>query len=223
MFLAVYGGDAKKHLSGEVLARCTVDRAEEPPRWGAARKRWIDGLAAEAGGKLSADAATLLGEWYEDPEEMRQEIVKLVLAARGRVVSSELVRALCADEGHGLLLALLDGVCRGKRGEVLRALGALRSAEELLPVGTALYNRLRIALHATLFSGGDLEKLYAAQGVRDYAKRVALEAVRLYPPRAIQDAVVRLMALLCAEKWGRGTGWNGLDLVVLELLEAGKR
>ncbi len=222
VFLAVYDGDARKFLPPEVLARCTVDRAEDPPRWGAARKRWIDSLAAEKGARLSLEASTLLGEWYEDPEEMRQEIGKLALASRGKEVGGALVRSLCVDEGHGLVLALLDGVCRGKRSDVLKAMDALRRSEELLPVATALYNRLRITLLATCFSGADLEKLYAAQGVRDYARRLATEAGRAYPPQALQGAVAELIALLCAEKWGRGTGWSGLDVVLLRLLDAGK-
>ena len=222
VFLAVCDGDARKAISSEVLTRCTVERAEEPPRWGTPRTRRIDGLAAEAGVRLSAEAATLLGEWYEDPEEMRQEIGKLAFAARGEVVGGDLVRSLCADEGHGLVLSLLDGVCRGNRSEVLQALQTLRNAEELLPVAPALYNRLRIALLATCFSGADLEKLYAAQGVRDYARRLSTEALRHYAPRAVQTATVELIALLCAEKWGRGTGWSGMDLVLLRLLDGKK-
>ena len=222
VFLAVYDGDGRKFLSSEALARCTVDRVEAPPRWGAARKRWIEALAAEEGARLSAEAGALLGEWYEDPEELRQEIAKLARASRGNEVGGALVRSLCVDEGHGLVLSLLDGVCRKNRSEVMKTLGLLRRSEELLPVGTALYNRLHIAFLATCFTGADLEKIYAAQGVRDYARRLAAEAGRHYPPRAIQRAVAELIALLCAEKWGKGAGWVGMDMVLLRLLDAGR-
>jgi DNA polymerase-3 subunit delta len=218
----VFDGDYRKNLGKELLGKAVVVKAPAVPPWGARRVAWVRKAARDEGVDLDGAAAALLAEWIDDAEEIRAQLPKLALAARGGPVDVGLVEALCLDEGGKSLLRLLDGLCRGREVDVLAALRILQEEPSILPVVTALHNRLRLALYQALLPPGEARRILAALKARDYATRVAGEAARRYGPEALKKAVAGLIALNAAEKLGRGRGWNGLTLLLLELLGAGR-
>ena len=218
----VFDGDYRKNLGKELLGKAVVVKASAVPPWGPRRVAWVRGAARDEGVDLDGAAAALLAEWIDDAEEIRAQLPKLALAARGAPVHAGLVEALCLDEGGKSLLRLLDGLCRGREVDVLAALRVLQEEPSILPVVTALHNRLRLALYQALLPPGEARRILAALKARDYATRVAGEAARRYGPEALKKAVVGLIALNAGEKLGRGRGWNGLTLLLLELLGAGR-
>ncbi|MCF7936637.1 MAG: hypothetical protein K9L28_09890 [Synergistales bacterium] len=219
VIIALYADAPSKYLAKEVRDAAEILRPESPPKWGKARLRWIEEQGRSAGVRLQAGATALLSEWFDDPEEMRSELAKLALLAADRPVTEEDVRLACVDEGEGALLQLLDGVCRARRGEVLHALSRVERHEDILRVTGALYNRLRIALFMQLFPGGAGEAMQKVLKTRKYQHRLAGEACRHYRCAELQQVVVGLAGLSCGEKWGQGTGWKGLELLVLELVD----
>lgn len=219
----VFDGDFRKNLGKALLDKVQVMRGEAVPLWGGRRVDWVREAACKEGIDLDRAAASLLAEWIDDPEEIRAQLPKLSLASRGRKVDTGVVEALCLDEGGRNLLRLLDGVCRGRDNDVLTALAGLRRGPSILPVVTALHNRLRLSLYQALLSPGEAKTILAALKARDYASRTAAEAARRYGPEPLKVAVAGLIALNGAEKRGLSKGWNGLTLLLLELLAASKR
>jgi len=215
ILVAVYGGDCKKYFPKGLFSRLSLREAVEPPRWGEARRRWIENLASEEKVHLGREAGALLGEWFEDPEELRSEIRKLGIASGGAQVSGALVRALSVDEGRKALLDFLDGFCRKDRRVVLDALETLRRRDEVLAAATAFYNRVRGAMYLSLMKGPLREEVVRALGLRPYQRKLAEEAASRYTPETLKHVVAETAALSCREKWGRGAGWNELELIVL--------
>ena len=74
------------------------------------RIKHIMDMAAEKGMTMTQEAAILLDEWIEDPEEMATEIEKLLLA-ESKTVTLDLVKELSKDEGSRALFRLLDDLC----------------------------------------------------------------------------------------------------------------
>lgn len=223
VLIAVYEGDCKKYFPKGVLSRLSLREATEPPRWGEARRRWIDGIASEENVRLEREAGALLGEWFEDQEELRSEIRKLGIASGGASVESSLVRALSADEGRKALLDFLDGFCRNDRRAVLGALEVLRRRDEVLATATAFYNRIRGAMYLALPEGKvDRESVAKALGMRPYQRRLAEEAVSRYAPETLKCVVAETAAFTCREKWGKSAAWNDLELIVLGAMSDGR-
>ena len=213
VIVATFGGEARKVFSKEVLAlkkvRFLKAEASVPP-W--KRKDWLLKLAQEKGWRLAPDAALLLGESIE--------LAKLALYADGREIALADVRALSFDEGGRALLTFLDGVCAGNAQDVARALSRL-SRDPLLPVLTALCNRLRPALYIASFPGNEAQAAAAAGANREYAMRMARGALRLFGAKAVKDFMLRAVRLSFAEKTSAAQGWPGFELIVWDLL-AGK-
>lgn len=221
VIVATFGGEARKVFSKEVLAlkkvRFLKAEASVPP-W--KRKDWLLKLAQEKGWRLAPDAALLLGESIESTEELRSELAKLALYADGREIALADIRALSFDEGGRALLTFLDGVCAGNAQDVARALSRL-SRDPLLPVLTALCNRLRPALYIASFPGNEAQAAAAAGANREYAMRMARGALRLFGAEAVKDFMLRAVRLSFAEKTSAAQGWPGFELIVWDLL-AGK-
>lgn len=221
VIVATFGGEARKVFSKEVLAlkkvRFLKAEASVPP-W--KRKDWLLKLAQEKGWRLAPDAALLLGESIESTEELRSELAKLALYADGREIALADVRALSFDEGGRALLTFLDGVCAGNAQDVARALSRL-SRDPLLPVLTALCNRLRPALYIASFPENEAQAAAAAGANREYAMRMARGALRLFGAKAVKDFMLRAVRLSFAEKTSAAQGWPGFELIVWDLL-AGK-
>ena len=218
VIVATFGGEAKKVFSKEVLAlkkvRFLKAEASVPP-W--KRKDWLLKLAQEKGWRLAPDAALLLGESIESTEELRSELAKLALYADGREIALTDVRALSFDEGGRALLTFLDGVCAGNAPDVARALSRL-SRDPLLPVLTALCNRLRPALYIASFPGNEAQAAAAAGANREYAMRMARGALRLFRAEAVKDFMLRAVRLSFAEKTSVAQGWPGFELIVWDLI-----
>ena len=219
----VYEGDLRRTPGKDLVERAWVVRGESVPPWGSRRVAWVREAAREARVDLDGAAASLLAEWIDDAEEIRAQLPKLALAAEGGRVGTPIVEALCIDEGGKSLLLLLDGICRGRASDVLRGLTVLSREPSVLPVVTALHNRLRLALYQALLPPQEAGVVLSALKAKDYASRVAAEAARLYGAEALKRTVAGLIALNAAEKMGRGRGWNGLCLLLLELLASPRR
>ena len=222
VLLLVCEGDLRRTPGKALVARASVVRGEPVSPWGGKRVAWAHRAAQEAGVDLDGGAASLLTEWIDDVEEIRAQLPKLALAAGEGPIDRETVEALCIDEGGKNLLRLLDGICRGRVVDVLAGLTGLSREPSILPVVTALHNRLRLALYQALLPPPEARAILGALKARDYASRVAAEAARLYGADPLKDAVAGLIALNVAEKMGRGRGWNGLALLLLELLASSR-
>ena len=219
--LATFGGDTKKIFSKGVLAlkKIAFLRAEASvPPW--KRREWLLGLAREKGYKLSGDAAALLGESIESTEELRGELAKLALYADGREIALKDVRVLSFDEGGRALLTFLDGVCAANARDVARSLRCL-SREPLLPVLTALCNRLRPALCIASFPRSEARAAAAVGANREYALKMARLALRSFGPAAIKKFMMGAVRLSYMEKTSASEGWPGFEMIVWSLL-AGK-
>jgi DNA polymerase-3 subunit delta len=215
--VAVFGGEAKKFFGSGLDVAFIRPEAAVPP-W--KRKDWLLGLARGKGMKMEPAAAALLAESMESQEELRAELDKLALAADGKPIAAELVKRLSFDEGGNALLRFLDGVCEARPRDVLSALEHLRSDPSPLPLLTALYNRLRPALHIACFtSPRAAEKALAAIGAtREYALRKARSALEHYGGEGVKLFALSLIRLSFLEKTSAGEGWPGFEAALWKLM-----
>lgn len=221
VILLVYAGDPGKLLSPEARKKIALLKGEKIPFWADARKKWLISFASSKKILLEEDAASLLVDMVEDPEELRGEVEKLGNYADGRPVDGEMVRALSFDEGRNSVLRFLDAFCTGHPSEVFSALEHLRKEPSVLPLLTALYNRLRPALYLAVFGpkrGAWVQKTFE---VRDYALRMSREASSLYSADAIRDFALGLLALSWTEKTGGAEGWWGFETLLLQCMASG--
>lgn len=221
IILLVYDAEPVKLIPKEALKKCVVVRPEEFPRWPRERQAWVAALAQKMGLTMDRAAIALIVELLDDPEEIRAQLVSLSLLKNNSPIKKADVEELCLDDGSSSLLKLLDALCNG---DALGALGSLRAISargELFPLIAALHNRMRLALYAARYQS-DGARFARALGARDYAWRQAGAAARRYGARALVDFVVGLIKINIEEKSGRGAGWFGLELLVLELLASRK-
>jgi DNA polymerase III delta subunit len=221
---AVFSGDTKKIFAKESLGKIAFIRPDPSVSpWG--RRDWLLGLARSRKVKLDAAAAALLAESLESQEELRSELEKLALYANGGTITVETVRNLSFDEGGNALLRFLDGVCQGRRGDVLTALKHLQSGEPSpLPLLTALYNRLRPALHIACASPKTEAKVLAAIGAtREYALRMARSALDRFGREGVKRFMLSLIRLSYLEKTSAGEGWIGFETALWRLMGSEKR
>ena len=225
VIVATFSGDTKKTFSKGTLAlkRIAFVKGEAVvPPW--KRRDWLLGLARAGGLKLAPDAAALLGESIESQEELRGELVKLGLYAETRQITVEDVRLLSFDEGGRAQLAFLDGVCQSRPRDVERALRHLRE-EPLLPVLTALCNRLRPALYLASFPRSQ-DAAIRAIGMgsgKDYALRMARSALSAFGPEAVKTFMLGAARLSFLEKTSTAEGWPGFELLLWNLMGAAGR
>ena len=168
------------------------------------------------GVSIASDAAALLAESIDEQEELRGELVKLAEYSRPRQISLELVRQLSFDEGGSAMLKFLDGFSLGKAEDVISSLKHLKRDPSPLPMVAALSNRLRPALYITVFK--DEQAALAALGVRDYAARMAKQALKIYGKDAIQKFMLELVRISFMEKTNNAEGWIGFESVLLMIL-----
>lgn len=221
VILLVYAGDPGKLLSPEARKKILLHKGEKIPFWADARKKWLRSFASSKNILLDEEGASLLVDMIEDPEELRGEVEKLGMYARGRPVDGEMVRALSFDEGRNSVLRFLDAFCTGRPQEVFSALEHLRKEPSVLPLLTALYNRLRPALYLSIFGakrGGWVQKTFE---VRDYALRMSREASDHYSAGAIEALALGLLALSWTEKTGGAEGWWGFETLLLQCMASG--
>ena len=210
VLVAVFASDSKKVFAKEILKKITFIKADASvPPW--SRKEWLMSLAREKSYKLEAAAAALLAESVESQEELRGELEKLALHAAGKPITVETVRQLSFDEGGNALLRFLDGVCQGRVDDVLNALRHLKSDPSPLPLLTALYNRLRPALYIACFSPEMEPKVLAATGAREYALRMARNAISRFGKNGVKHFMLDLIRLSYLEKTSFAEGWFGFE------------
>ena len=208
-----------KSLAG----RCSRSKAEEPSPWSRERDDIVRLASRESGVTMSRDGLVLLKELFDDAGELAGEAEKLAVfcKANGRgEISKEDVEALCLSDGNKSMLKLLDGICCGRTAECLASLEALSRNAELLPVLSALHNRMRVSLYAAEFPK---EKVMFAKafGVRDYALRHAEKAASLYGSKKLLRFVMGLININANEKSGMGASWRDLNILVVDLMSGG--
>jgi len=209
------GSTAAKNFSASALKKIEFAEKEEAvPPW--KRRDWIMRLSKDMGVSISHDAAALLAESIDEQEELRGELTKLANYSKPNQISLELVRQLSFDEGGSVMLKFLDGFSLGKADDVISSLRYQKHDASPLPIITALSNRLRAALYITLFE--DEQKALAALGVRDYAARMAKQALKIYGKSEIQKFMLELTRLSFMEKTNYGEGWVGFEAALLLLL-----
>ena len=222
VLVAVFGGDSKKIFAKEILKKITFIKGDASvPPWG--RQEWLMGLAREKSYKLNAPAAALLAEFVESQEELRGELEKLALYAAGKPITVETVRQLSFDEGGNALLRFLDGVCQNRTGDVLNALRHLQSDPSPLPLLTALYNRLRPALYIACFSPETEGKVLSAAGVREYALRMAKNALSRFGKKGVKRFMLDLIRLSYLEKTSFAEGWLGFETALWRFMGSSER
>ncbi|MCL1941008.1 MAG: hypothetical protein FWG09_03625 [Synergistaceae bacterium] len=189
-------------------------KEESVPPW--KRKDWVIRLSKELGVTIDYEAAALLAESIDEQEELRGELAKLADHARPNRITLELVRQLSFDEGGSAMLKFLDGFSLGKAGDVISSLRRLKHDASPLPMITALSNRLRSALYITLFKNE--QEALASLGVRDYAARMAKQALKIYGKTAVQKFMLELARLSFMEKTNHAEGWPGFEAALLMML-----
>ena len=157
------------------------------------RQAWLISLAKEQGFRISYDAANLLAESIDSQEELRGEILKLGIYADGR----------------------------NKPNDVAKALTHLRD-EFMLPVLTAVTNRLRPALIISLFQGKYTDSALKAAGFdpakKNYAINKAKSALKFYGAERIKIFMAEAVRLSYLEKTSRAEGWQGFESAIWSLM-----
>lgn len=221
VLVLVYESDVKsqpsKFIPKEVLARCRTVKAAEFPRWPRERQMWVAALAKELGVNVAPEGIAMIVELLEDPEEIRAQLKSLGLLKKISVVTAADVEELCLDDGGRNLLRLLDGLCTGEITGVLKSLGAMSKAEDLIPALVPLHNRMRLAWYAGL--GRDAAAFAEALGAKDYAWRMAAQADRRYGHAAMTEFISDLIRINIEERSGAGAGWRGLEAAVIKLMD----
>ncbi|MDR1741557.1 MAG: hypothetical protein LBR38_06910 [Synergistaceae bacterium] len=214
VLVTVFTGDAKKTFPKELDKAVTFIRADQSvPPW--KRKDWIIGLARERGASIEPAAAALLAETIESQEELRSEIDKLIACSDDKAITAALVRALSFDEGGGVMLRFLDGVCMARGADVVSAMRRLSSDPSPLLALTSLYNRLRPALYASAFKDQASEQLPRAGA---YAERMAKSALANYGAEHVKEFMLRLIGLSYTEKTSASGGWPAFEAAVWKLM-----
>lgn len=219
ILILIYGTDTKNLKSITNLITLIKPEPQIPP-W--KRKNWLITFAKENKFTISGDAAQLLADSIEAQEELRTEIIKLGNYADGREITIEDVNALSFDEGGRAQMIFLDGLCNNKPRDVAHALKYLRTSP-LLPVLTAITNRLRPALIISIFPGRYSDDALKAAGVDttkkyNYALNHSRTALKYFGADKIKRFMLEAARLSFLEKTSRAEGWPGFELLIWELM-----
>lgn len=178
---------------------------------------WTTDLAKDMKIKIDRDAVALIIELTEDPEEIRRQLSSLSMLKKGGTVKASDVENMCLDDGTRNLLKLLDGLCSGDHIKTLKSLNAISKNGDLIPLVSAIHNRMRLAWYASMHpSKGSL--FAESLGAKNYAWKMAGNAARKYSAGSISKFVLGLIKINIDEKSGTGSGWIGLETLVIELM-----
>ena len=217
VLLMVYDSDPAKVFPPQTLKKCEIIKARPFPRWPRERMMWTMDLAKEMKIKIDRDAAALIIELTEDPEEIRRQLSSLSLLKKGCTVNTSDVENMCLDDGTRNLLRLLDGLCSGDHITTLKSLNAISKNGDLIPLVSAIHNRMRLAWYAAMHPRKG--SLFAdSLGAKNYAWNMAGNAARKYSAGSISRFVLGLIKINIDEKSGTGSGWTGLETLVIELM-----
>lgn len=204
----------------ELLTKCSISRAAQPSPWSRERDDIIKNAAERHGVSISRDAVLLIKEFFDDLGEAESEAEKLALASLAqetKQIGLGDVEALCLSDDSRVMLKLLDGICNGRALESIRSIEGLRRNSELLPVLSALHNRVRLALYTASYPK-ERSAFSRALGARDYAQRQADNAAQLYGKEKLCAFVTGLVRINSNEKTGQGASWRDLDLLIIDLM-----
>ena len=217
VILLIYESDPAKIFPPHTLEKCTVLKAAPFPRWPRERMMWTTDLAGKMGINIDREAVSLIIELTEDPEEIRRQLLSLSMLKKGRSVNLSDVESMCLDDGTGNLLKLLDGLCSGDHVKTVRSLNAVSKNGDLIPLVSAIHNRMRLAWYASMHPGKGA--LFAQSlGAKNYAWTMAGNAARKYGAGPIGRFILGLIKINIDEKSGTGSGWAGLETLVIELM-----
>ena len=221
VLLLVYESAPTKLFSPETRRKVGFLRAGTTSLAPWERKGWIMTLAKGMNVRLSDDGAAFLAEMLDDPGELRSEVDKLGRYAAGEVVTGDMVKNLSFDEGKSRMLSFLDAFCTGRAEEIFSCLEHLKKDDSILPLITALYNRIRPALYLGLFPdrGGDWVRLVLQ--IKEYPLKMSREALRRYPAQALADLAAGLISLSWKEKTSSAEGWFGFEALLARCMESG--
>jgi len=220
IILLLYEGDAGKYIPREVVKLATIKKPDKVPHWTSGRIEWIKGLTKKTGVKWEDKAISLLEEWIEDPEEIKSEIDKLATLANEGFVTEYLVKDLCVDEGGKAFLNLLDGLCEGKTGLVMRSLARIKKESDVLPVVSGLHRRMRLAMYLVDYQGEKKEEVLSTFGAKPYQAQKALLASRIYNAKALRCFVSEMIKASCMNKSLSAGAWEVVEMAILALLNS---
>ena len=218
VLLLVFEKIGKGVFPKEIADRVRIISEDAPPFWFDAKVSWLRSKARGSDIRLDEDAAHLLVEFMEDPEELLAEVNKIGSYSGDRKITAELVRKFSFDEGKSDMLRFVDAFCRAEWKDVLASFPAIRREDSFLPALTALHNRVRLALYMMLFQQSPEKNLSAALGAKPYQSKMAAECVKHYSKADLLFLSHSLIATSYGEKTGRGTGVAGFESAVLRVL-----
>lgn len=221
VILLVLKSDTPAVVPKSLIDRCTRTKATAaPPPWARERDEAILAAAKAEGVSVKREAVAQLKELFEDMGELESEARKLAAycssAGRKEITSAE-VEVFCLSDGSRNLIKLLDGLCAGNAVQTLVSLEALSRDGELLPLLSAIHNRMRLALYAAIY-GKESAMFVKAIGGSDYAARLGAQAAKLYGKEKLLAFVTSLLRMNANEKSGRGAGWYDLTSLVVDLM-----
>lgn len=222
-FILVYSRDHKKFFPKEMHPLIRGLTVEKVPRWLNRRFEWLKGQAGKRNILIEKEALLFLADTIEDQDEMISELDKLSSFAKDKTVSLELVKDLVLDEGRNAMLDVIDGICLGKTEEVIKALEVLKRSSELIPVLSAIYNRIRIAVIIHSLGNQGKEKIKQSLKFRDYQFRMGMELLKRYRAEDILVFAAEIITLDYREKTNDARGWPGLERCILKFLAPLKR
>lgn len=218
VIILVFSTDTKTLKAVAKSITIIKPEAQVPP-W--KRKDWLNSLAKDQGFRISQDAANLLAENIESQEELRSEILKLGIYADGREITLKDVQNLSFDEGGRAMMMFLDGICANNPADVARAVNHLRE-EPVLPILTAITNRLRPALIMSFFKGNYTDEALKAADFdpvkKKYAINKAKSALKIYGAERIKIFMAESARLSFLEKTSTAEGWQGFEAAILALM-----
>lgn len=220
VIVLVYDSDPSKLIPKSAMEKCTVLKPEEFPRWPRERQAWVRTLANKMNVNIDTGGAALIVELLDDPEEIRSQLLSLSLLKPKSVITASDVKSMCLDDGSKNLLRLLDGLCAKDAVSVLSSVKAMSGAsktDDLIPLLSAIHNRMRLAWYAACCRGNE-SMMANALGARDYAWRMAQKASTFYSASALTSFVTGIIALNIGEKSGTSAGWNELETLLITLL-----
>ena len=217
IILLVYETEPAKLIPKAVQKKCVVLKPEEFPRWPRERQAWVAALAKKMEVNIDRGGVALIVELLDDPEEIRGQLQSLSMLKKGGALTADDVDSMCMDDGSRNLLRLLDGLCTRDVSSVMKSFRAIAKNGDLIPLVSAMHNRMRLAWYAAL--NPRCGAMYAnALGARDYAWRMACGAAKLYGAEAVSLFVTGLIKLNIDEKSGTSAGWNGLETMLISLM-----
>ena len=217
VIILVYDSEPVKLFPEKTFKRCRVLKAAPFPRWPNERTKWTLDLAKEMKIRIDRDAAALIVELTEDPEEIRRELSSLSLLKKNGTINVADVENMCLDDGARDLLKLLDGLCEGDYTKTLKSLHSISKNGDLIPLVSAVHNRMRLAWYSSIYPK-ERALFEQSLGAKNYAWRMAGNAVGRYSNESISKFVLGLIKININEKSGTGSGWTGIETLVIELM-----